>query len=238
MDRCDRRCGYLLQISNLFLMCGGILLSVLASENCEFLRFESVSNNTSLGPPFDNSVSKGWVGIFRFQVDAESGCTLYDGIFTKAPIGTLVASQVCAIVAPFLSFSAVMVSVSDVLCCRFYGNFILMAILLLTAAAFQGGTFVIFAQPSLCNDSAVHCGGGTAAYFSAAAAASFFLACILLCCSPRPEPCQKRKDTFREDDNLMTESPIFIQPELSVNHSSTSGTPSAEVNQGGEEDND
>lgn len=209
---------------------------MLASETCQFLRFESITNATNLGPPFDDGVSEGWMGIFRYQVTmeggdesvVESGCTLYDGQFGRAPTGTLIASQICAVVAPCLAFLAVLVSIFDVLWCRFYGNFIAMTTLLLTAAAVQGGTFIIFAQPSFCYDADIDCGVGTATYFSAAAAFSFFLACILLCCSPRPEPLRSvdRDGEKDDDEQIDPEGPIIVPPQITASHLSPSGNPS------------
>jgi hypothetical protein len=197
----------------LSLICGGIALSVLASETCEFLQFESINNTTNLGSPFEGA-SEGWMGIFRYQVvndngNSDDGCTRYNGRFLNAPTGTLIASQVCAIIAPCLAVLAAMISASDVLCCRVYGSFIAMSILLLAAAAVQGGTFIIFARPSFCYDSAVKCGVGPATYFSGAAAAAFFLSCILLCCSPRPHPCLQKKKSTKEDDEAMPEAPVI-----------------------------
>lgn len=208
----------------LLLAAGGIVLSVLASQTCEFLRFnvdgDSATNELDTEWPFDMA-SEGWIGIFQYEIvrDASgdvvsSGCTSYDQQFLKAPNRTLVASQFCAVLAPIFAFLAILLAVLEITCSfRWYGSFIATSILFLAAAATQGGTFSSFANPSFCFNA--QCNVGTAVYFSASASLAFFLSCILLCCSPRPVPCCGMSRKSSEDEEAPPEAPVIDPPKIS-----------------------
>jgi hypothetical protein len=162
------------------------------------------SNGIDSEPPFVEAL-EGWIGIFQFEIFRDAigdmlseGCTLYNQQFTSAPSKVLEVSQFCALLAPTSAMLAILIAASEMSCLlRFYGSFVSTSILLMLAAATQGGTFSIFANPDFSCDSDTRCDVGTAVYFSASAALSFFPVCILLCCSPRPAPCCR---VFRKDN--------------------------------------
>jgi hypothetical protein len=115
----------------------------------------------------------------------------------------------------------ILLALFDLLCCTFYGSFVVTCVFFLTAAGVQAGTFSIIAEPTFCFDSGVKCDVGNAAYFSAAAAVAFFISCIIICCSPKPDPCFG-KPRYVEDDNgpSMQEAPVMMDPEISATEQS------------------
>jgi hypothetical protein len=218
-----RRCGYAMKGLLFLVSCGGIVLSILSSETCEFLRFETFNATNTMDPPFDRA-SAGWVGIFRYEIlkdengtDAVSdGCTLYGNQFTRAPYEALISSQFCAVIAPALATIGILLALVDLFYCTFHGNFLVTCVAFLTAAGVQAGTFSIIAQPTFCFDSSVKCDVGNAVYFSAAAAVAFFISCIIICCSPKPDPCFKKTRYVEDDEPSMQETPVVTNPEISA----------------------
>lgn len=206
------------------------MLSVLASETCEFLWFsvgaDSATNGVDEEPPFDMA-SEGWIGIFQYEIIRRAGgevvsegCTLYNRQFVNAPNSTLTASQFCAVLAPTFALLAILVAASELFCSlRFYGSFVATSIFVLAAAATQGGTFSLFAALSFCYDSNTQCDVGAAVYFSASAALSFFLACIMLCCSPRPVSCCHIFQKENENVENPSEVPEIEPPKISTSES-------------------
>jgi hypothetical protein len=188
-------------------------------STCEFLKFNIVASDKNINygsssyetvdrtAPFSGTNTKGWVGIFGYQLlehhgDDEidntpleektpsmDGCDWYDGQFLDAPNEAIITSQLCATIAPSLATIAMVITTIEFCCCfLFSGSFVTTSILLLSAAGVQGGTFAIFAEPTFCYDNN-GCAVGLAGIYSACASFSFFVACLLLCCSPRPYPC-------------------------------------------------
>jgi hypothetical protein len=225
----------------LALSCGGVMLSVLASETCEFLYFEKEYNATIMDPPFDRA-SAGWIGIFQYSIlkdengmDLVDGCSKYENQFTRAPYEALIASQFCAVFAPALGMLAILISIIDLLCCTFYGSFVVTCVVFLIASGFQAGTFSIVAEPTFCFDSGVKCDVGKAAYFSGAAAVAFFISCVVVCCSPKPDPCYGKNRYANDDDSSVEEAPVMLYPEISATEQSPV-TKSAGVSENSEGD--
>lgn len=203
---CELQCGYILKILIILLTSAGIVLSFFASNTCQFLYFGS-DVFYEIDTSFDDQ-TEGWIGIFKYGVTANENeenaferCSLYDNFWNMDdPNEALLASQLCAVIAPSLAFIAIFISTFELLCCKFFGSFIAASVLFLIASVFQIGTFGIFLiEPSLCFDSD-GCEIGKAAYFSASAVFVFFTSCILLCCSPRPSPCLQNHNQKKCDD--------------------------------------
>lgn len=209
---CEVRCGYILKILIILLASVGIVCSFFASYTCDFLFFESEAFD-ELDSALGNQ-TEGWIGIFRYKLETNDirddptveECSYYNTFLTiDSPSEALLASQLCALLAPGLASIAILISLIELLCCRFFGSFVLASALFLAASLLQSGTFGIFlVDQDLCFDSD-DCTLGKAGYFSASAIFAYFSACILLCCSPRPIPCihnshKKRCETEIDDE--------------------------------------
>ncbi|MGK3737382.1 MAG: hypothetical protein ACI8RD_004097 [Bacillariaceae sp.] len=136
------------------------------------------------------------------------GCSMYDNIFLDTTNKALPAIQLCAVIAPSLAFIAILISIFELLFCKFVGSFITASILFLAASVVQSGTFgIILVEPGLCFES--ECEIGDAVYFSASSAFAFFISCVLLCCSPRPLPCLQNNYDSRNNkcDDLPSIAP-------------------------------
>jgi len=220
---CKLQCGYILKIIIILLATAGISLSFFASNTCQFLLFETEAyNETIFSSAFDEKTG-GWIGIFKSEKivqdeDEESlttyRCSLYDNLFLDAPNKVLFVIQLCAVMAPSLAFIAILISIFELLCCKFSGSFIASCALFLAASLFQIGTFGIFLiDPSLCFDShACTCEIGEAVYFSVSCVFFFFSSCILLCCSPRPHSYFQIYNNMNKCDDLFSVAPTNILP--------------------------
>jgi len=208
----------------------GIILSYFASNTCRFLLFENEAyNETVVSPAFDEQTRR-WIGIFKsvniIQDENEETyrCSFYDNLFLDAPNKVLFAIQLCAVIAPSLAFIAILISIFELLCCKFFGSFIAACALFLAASLFQIGTFGIFLiDSSFCFDlhpydnSVDHdhndehgtciCEIGEAVYFSASCVFFFFSPCILLCCSPRPNSYLQNHNDMKKCDDLISVAP-------------------------------
>ena len=172
----------------------GVVLSILASNSCRFLYLgPEVFSAIDFG--FQNK-TEGWIGIFLHETTNEETlvqeCSVYQTIFDmSAPNAALPASQISAVMAPGLASIAILVSIQELFCCRFFGSFIVVSVLLLAASLFQCGTFAMFVtEQGSCFDDEL-CMIGNATYLSAGAFFCFCSSCIILCCSPRPRPCMQ-----------------------------------------------
>mmetsp|Transcript_14308 Transcript_14308/g.29595 ORF Transcript_14308/g.29595 Transcript_14308/m.29595 type:complete len:236 (+) Transcript_14308:165-872(+) len=199
---CDFLCRYFLKILIIFVASSGVVLSVLASNSCRFLYL-----GPEVFPVIDSpnqNQTEGWMGIFLYEtannnnnnttVNEIEECSVYDDLFTTERSAALLASQISAMMAPGLGSIAVVLSTIEMVCCRFYGSFIVTSALLLVASLFQSGTFAVFVtEQGSCFDEDL-CKMGNAAYLSAIAIFAFCASCIILCCSPRPRPCMQNID--------------------------------------------
>lgn len=227
---CKLQCGYTLKIIIILLATAGIILSYFASSTCQFLLFETEAYNETI-------VSQ-WIGIFKSEkiIQDENEeiyrCSFYDNLFLDAPNKVLFAIQVCAVIAPSLAFIAILISIFELLCCKFFGSFIAACALFLAASIFQIGTFGIFLIDSsfcfdlhTCDNSVDHddehdaciCEIGEAVYFSASCVFFFFSPCILLCCSPRPNSYLQNYNDMKKCDNLISVAPTNIPPSTETN---------------------
>lgn len=198
---CDFLCRYFLKILIIFVASSGVVLSVLASNSCRFL-YLGPEVFSAIDPLLGNQ-TEGWIGIFLYETTATASnealvaeCSVYDNLLSKeAPYNSaLLASQISAMMAPGLGSIAVFVSTVEMICCRFYGSFIVTSAMLLMASLFQCGTFAMFVtEQGSCFDEDL-CTIGNAAYLSAIAIFAFCSSCIILCCSPRPRPCMQNID--------------------------------------------
>jgi len=227
---CKLQCGYILKIIIILLATTGIILSYFASNTCRFLSFETEAyNETVVSPAFDEQTRR-WIGIFKSEniIHDENEetyrCSFYDNLFLDAPNKVLFAIQLCAVIAPSLAFIAILISIFELLCCKFFGSFIAACALFLAASLFQIGTFGIFLiDSSFCFDlhpydnSVDHdhndehgtciCEIGEAVYFSASCVFFFFSPCILLCCSPRPNSYLQNHNDMKKCDDLISVAP-------------------------------
>jgi len=199
----------------------GIVLSFFASNTCQFLYFGSDAFY-EIDPSFDDQ-TEGWIGVFKYDVitnenrgNTSERCSLYDNFLNmNVPNEALLASQLCAVIAPSLALIAIVISAFELLCCKFFGSFIAASVLFLIASLFQSGTFGLFLiEPSLCFDSD-GCEIGKAAYFSASAVVAFFTSCIILCCSPRPSSCLQNHHQKKCDD-LPSIAPTNLSPRMLI----------------------
>lgn len=172
----------------------GVVLSVLASKSCRFL-YLGPEVFSIIGFGIQNQ-TEGWIGIFRHEITNEETliqeCSVYQSIFDmEGPNEALPASQISAAMAPVVASIGILVSTVELVCCRFFGSFIVVSVLLLAASLFQCGTFAMFVtEQGSCFDEDL-CMIGNATYLSAAAVFCFCVSCIILCCSPRPRPCMQ-----------------------------------------------
>jgi len=211
---CEQKCGYILKLLIILLACVGIACSFYASNDCEFLHLASeTSDATDIFVDFVDNETEGWIGIFKYEPPTNNNqdyrdfdeCSYYENFFiVDSPNNALLASQVCAVLAPGLAFVAILISTIELLCCRFIGSFVFASVLFLTASMVQSGTFVILlTDQDVCFDPE-GCSIGKAAYVGASSIFCYFSACILLCCSPRPAACmqksrKKRSGTVVDD---------------------------------------
>lgn len=95
---------------------------------------------------FPDSLYLNTIGIFRYSSALET-CAEYEKQFWHSSFNELfVTSQISSIVAPVLGMLAWLLVFSEVICCQFYGGFVLQNLLFLAAFAAQSCTFFIFGQ--------------------------------------------------------------------------------------------
>jgi len=178
---------------------------------------------------FDDQ-TEGWIGIFKYGVITNANeeivveeCSIYENLLnTDAPNEALLASQLCAMMAPGLASIAIFVSIVELICCKFFGSFIAASVVFLAASLFQCGTFGIFLiEQGICFDSN-GCEIVKSVYFSASAIFAFCTSCILLCCSPRPRPFLQNNNQVNLDDNtqeLLRQRELGMKGKLCNSHS-------------------
>jgi len=202
---CEPFCGYVLRIIMITLVFTGVVLSFLASNTCHFLYFQPGTSTES-----DAASDEGWIGIFKYNTIANetqevlsSECFVYEILLDPNENKALFASQLCSIMAPCVAMIAIALATTELICCEFFGSFMAMSVLFLTASLLQCGSFGIFLiESDLCFDSD-GCTIGTAAYYSASAVIAFWTSCIILCCSPRSHPCMQIGEQISQDNYSM-----------------------------------
>jgi hypothetical protein len=149
----------ILRLIILALATGGILLSYVALDTCEFISFENKRGIPweNLEPPFDQAVSA-HVGIFSYEI-VEAGsdgvttgkCVNYDDRYADMIdfYESIAASQFCAVVAPSLALFAMALNLFEFFVCGFHGSFIFSSLLYFFAAGIQAGTFSMLAEPAI-----------------------------------------------------------------------------------------
>ena len=137
----------------------GIILSWIGSNTCEFLSFENLEGVPwrELEPPFDTAIAAN-VGIFNYEIldspnadDISDGCIAYDDKFfgLVETQEALAAAQICAVVAPVLAGTSLLLNLAESCICNFAGSFVFTSTLFIAAAGVQAGTFSMIAEPSL-----------------------------------------------------------------------------------------
>ena len=178
----------------------GIICSIYAAKTCEFISFHNGAGVPwkDLQPPFQQAVAAN-VGIFQYQVTISGsggttnrGCTPYPDKFAGMSHNypSLVAAQVCAIIAPIMAGFAMIANLFECCTCNFPGSFVVGSFLFLIATGIQAGTFSMIAEPSICfqKNANQNCHQEKGVYLSASATVLFFLAGIIICCLPRNDP--------------------------------------------------
>jgi hypothetical protein len=136
----------------------GIALSIFGSNTCEFFSYTNVNGTAAaagMDPPFDQAVTTGFVGIYNYRiVHSESSSTSGDCIAYDDTYGSLAdtypsisAAQFCALIAPMVAGLAILVMFMELVLCGFYGSFMLVSSLCMSAAGIQAGTFGLIADP-------------------------------------------------------------------------------------------
>jgi hypothetical protein len=150
---------YYVRLLVIALATGGVLLSYVALDTCEFISFENQRGIPweNLEPPFDRAVSA-HVGIFSYEI-LEAGvngtttgkCINYDDRFADMidSYESIAASQFCAVVAPSLAMLAIALNLFEFFVCGFYGSFIVSSVLYFAAAGIQAGTFSMLAEKAI-----------------------------------------------------------------------------------------
>jgi len=213
---CEFHCGWILKVLIILIASAGIACSFFASWFCRFLYFRSDAFD-EIDASLSTNQTEGWIGIFKhgMVIDDDPSnvthtCLPYDTILDlRSSNEALFSSQLCAILAPSLACIAILVSIVELLCCRFHGSFTIASILFLAASLFQTGTLAIFlVERSICLEPG-GCEIGKAAYWNASASFAYFSACVLLCCSPRPTPCMQNDHHHKRSDDELDDEIVY-----------------------------
>lgn len=225
----DETCGYVGRMLTLTTATIAIVLGIIASSNCNFLKFKNNSEEPwqGLESPFDGSL-EAYVGIFSYEIinatNADSitdGCVAYDEKFGKSNFEAMIAAQFCAIFAPTFGILALLVSCVDTCMCRFCCSFLISSALFLAACGIQAGTFSLFAQPDFCINGDQSCNVGISVYLSGVSSALYFCACLFLCCFPTPDPLFGKHPT-KKRPSPSEQQKVVIQP-IVINQTGGSG---------------
>lgn len=144
------------RLLTLFTVTAGIVLSIMASANCNFLKFRTDADEPweGLEPPFENAL-EAHVGIFGYEInrhldesEVTDGCVGYENTFSSADFEVLISAQFCAVFAPIFAVLGLLVSCLDTFFCRFFMSFLIASAFFLAACGVQAGTFSLFAEPS------------------------------------------------------------------------------------------
>eukprot|EP00934_Nitzschia_sp_Nitz4_P001205 Nitzschia sp. Nitz4//scaffold7_size249615//219639//220629//NITZ4_001209-RA/size249615-augustus-gene-0.267-mRNA-1//-1//CDS//3329558538//1205//frame0 len=195
-----------------------LALSITASVNCHFLKFENDAEEPwgGLEAPFDG-VYSAYVGVFGYEIlRAEDdsmltdGCVSYDGQFGKLNYFAIMAAQFCAILGPALAVMGIIVNVMDTCLCRFLCSFLIGSALFLAACGVQAGTFSIYAEPDFCFQGDQYCNIGASVVMSGISTLLYFCGCILLCCFPTPDPYFDRPQRKPKAESGVVQ-PVFVE---------------------------
>eukprot|EP00536_Pseudo-nitzschia_multiseries_P003075 jgi/Psemu1/6896/gm1.6896_g len=144
------------------------------NNNSRIFKHETIPTTTY----YDDNNEEEPGGAQQQQQQQQQECSYYETVldFGGAPNAALLASQLCAVLAPGLAALAIIVSTVELLCRRFLGSFVLASVLFLTASTVQSGTFgILLIDPDLCLDhihddhDGIGCSVGKAAYIGASA---------------------------------------------------------------------
>lgn len=215
----DNACGLTGRMLTLLTVTTALILSIVASFNCNFLKFENDSGESweGLEPPFDGSI-EAHVGIFGYEIIdhmnetmVTTGCQAYDEKFSSGNFEAVITAQFCAVFAPVIGVIGLIVSCMDTCLCRFFGSFLVSSALFLLACGIQAGTFSLYAEPDFCFNGNQYCNVGISVYMSGASSALFFCGCLFLCCFPTPDPMFGPKQ-YKGPPARGTQENIVIQP--------------------------
>eukprot|EP00529_Nitzschia_sp_RCC80_P028944 CAMPEP_0113467690 /NCGR_PEP_ID=MMETSP0014_2-20120614/14952_1 /TAXON_ID=2857 /ORGANISM="Nitzschia sp." /LENGTH=332 /DNA_ID=CAMNT_0000360021 /DNA_START=125 /DNA_END=1123 /DNA_ORIENTATION=- /assembly_acc=CAM_ASM_000159 len=195
----ENTCSY--SMKSFIGLCGviGIICSILAARNCEFISFVDTDGNPpdrADDPPFDTALA-GSIGIFGYIItdmfnsnSATDGCVAYADLFgQQTAYPSLATAQFCALIAPIFSGLATFACFLDLCVHNFYGSFAIASMLFLIAFGIQAGTFTLLADPAFClEDPELQCETGQGAHLSIAATVIYFICSCLMCCTPRGDP--------------------------------------------------
>lgn len=153
----DGACAYFGRFLSGTTVIAAIVLSIISSLNCKFLKFYNNSDEPSdrLEPPFEGAFEAN-VGIFTYEIvrslnettTVTDGCVPYDEGITDTEYEVLLTARLCAIIAPVLGFFGLFMSCLDTFCYRLRCGFLFASILYLAACGVQAGTFAVYAEPA------------------------------------------------------------------------------------------
>lgn len=227
-------CTYGIKSSAGVLAIGGIVLSILAARNCEFVAFVDTDGNPpdrADEPPFDTALA-GSIGIFGYIItdvfnsasSGTNGCVAYQDLFgQQTAYPSIATAQFCSIIAPIFAGLGAFAAMFDLCIYNFSGSFMISSFLFLLACGIQAGTFTLLADPAFClEDPELECSTGQGVYLSIGATIVYFLCAVLMCCGPRGDPfCynyglgpeqQRSEPGVRRVSERASETKIILQP--------------------------
>lgn len=140
---------------SLLTVSGAIILGIVGSSNCHFLKYSNDADvpHNGLEPPFVGSFEAN-VGIFSYEIvrhvndtSITDGCTKYDSKLGSSEYEAVITAQFCAIFAPVIGFMGLFVSALDTCFCRFCCSFLISSAIYLVACGVQAGVFSLYAEP-------------------------------------------------------------------------------------------
>jgi hypothetical protein len=186
-----------------------VIFSTVALSSCDFFEFTQKVGNVPLSQllpeetsdfatnnPTLGNVTQAGFGMLQWSPNFW-GCTDYAN---RASLGTAFRTgQAGALLATSFGLLAVLLNVTELLCCRFVCAKVLACVALIVALIGQALTFVLYASDiCLHRDNAVYaCQFGSGCAWSIVAFLCFLLASLLVCPAPKPNPlckqvCDKR----------------------------------------------
>lgn len=215
-------CSYLVKTLAIVFGIIGIILTVQAGADCNFLQVEDSDGN-----PLDliregdrptfvfAQATKFNLGIYKYEIleyenpEEESdgrGCIDFPQKFFQIDgYPSITTAQLCSLLAPIFCGLAIVFTLFDFCICTFPGSSIVGGLLFTLSMGIQCGTFALVADPLFCfEDSELECTLGGGMYMSIAAVIFYFLATVFSCAAPFSDPCYKNF-TKRDDDNVVVE---------------------------------
>jgi hypothetical protein len=201
-----------------------VIFSTVTLSSCDFFEFtqkvgnvplsqllpEETSDFTSSNPTLGNVTQAGF-GMLQWSPNFW-GCTDYAN---RASLGTAFRTgQAGALLATSFGLLALLLNVTELLCCRFVCAKVLACLALIVALVGQALTFVLYASDiCLHRDNAVYaCQFGSGCAWSIVAFLCFLLASLLVCPAPKPNPlckqvCDKRHSRGPQQQNAPVSDP-------------------------------